>query len=161
MAPNRPIVRRVVQHLEAIQALRPLISRNTVVCLNNQDLNQPDLWLTSSLQASSLASKAVMVARQLSHQASIRIHRWGTGVPPAPVATAVVLSSLQMLSGLPLQPKTLGTDLVATKDNQHMMPMLPSGCISCIASPLQEFGTSSPGAFFLVSVSVSPAPGVG
>ena len=81
-----------------------------VVCLNNQDLNQPDRWLTSSLQASSLASKADMVAHQRSHQANTRTSRWVTEVLPALVAMAVVLSRLQMLNGLPLLPKTLETD---------------------------------------------------
>jgi hypothetical protein len=145
MGPNRGTVPRPARHLEDIQALHPLISRNMVVCLNNKDLNQPDLWLTSSLQANSLANKALMVVRQPSRQPSIRIHRWATAGLPALAAMAVALSRLPMLSGVLPQPKISGTDLVATRGNWHLMPCLDRDAIGIIACLLREFGTSSPG----------------
>ena len=146
MAPSRATVPRPAQPPEDIQAPHPLISRNMAVCLNNQDLNQPDLWLTSSLQANSLANKALMVAPQLSHLPSIRIPRWATGDLPALAAMDVALSRLLMLSGVLPQPKTSGTDSVATRGNRHVMPSPDQDAVAIIACPLGGLGTSSPGA---------------
>ena len=139
MAHNKPTVLRLAQHREGIRARHPLISRNMVVCLNNKDLNQPDLWLTSSLQASSLANKALMVVLQPSHQPNTRTLKWAMGALPVLVGTAVVLSRRPMLSGVLLRPKTSGTDLVATKDNRHMMPSLGQVAIPITACLLRDF----------------------
>jgi hypothetical protein len=88
-----------------------------VVCLNNKDLNQPDRWLTSSLQASSLVpSKVVMVAHQLSPQVNMPSLKCNMEVLPALADTAVV-SPPQIPNGvLPLLRAT-ATALVATRDN--------------------------------------------
>jgi hypothetical protein len=101
------------------QELHPLISLNMVVCLNNQDLNQPDRWLTSSLQASFLVSKAGMEVLQPSHPDNILTSRWVTEDLLALVAMAVALSRLQTPNGVPLQPKALEMVLVAIRDNSR------------------------------------------
>lgn len=147
MARNRATVLRPAQHLEDTQAPLPAISRNMVVCLNKEDLSQPDLWLTSSLQANSLANKALMVAHQHSHQPNTRIPRWDTGDLPVLVAMAVAPSRPPMHSGVLPLPKTLGTDLVATRGDRHEIPSLEQDAVPTIASPLREFGSLSPGAF--------------
>lgn len=162
MAHNKPTVPRPAQHREGIRARHPLISRNMVVCLNNKDLNQPDLWLTSSLQASSLANKALMVAPQPSHRPSTRTLKWAMGGLPVLVGTAVALSRRPTLSGVLPRPKTSGTDLVATRDNRQMMPSLSQVAIPITACPLRDFlRTLYPGAFLSFCISFSPAPGVG
>ena len=103
---------KAAQHLADTQEHHPLISLNMVVCLNNQDLNQPDRWLTSSLQANSLVSKADMVDHLPNLQVNTLTSRWAMEVLPAPAAMAVVLSRLPMLSGVPPLPRALETDLV-------------------------------------------------
>jgi hypothetical protein len=97
-----------------------------VVCLNNKDLNQPDRWLTSSLQANSRVNKADTVVHQLSPQLNMPTSRWATEGLPVPVAMAVVLSKLQILNGL-LQPlRASAMALEATRDNRriHFMARL-------------------------------------
>jgi len=88
-----------------------------VVCLNNKDLNQPDRWLTSSLQASSLVpSKVVTVVHQLSPQVNMPSLKCNTEVLPALVDT-VVVSPPQIPNGVPPPLRAMATALVATKDN--------------------------------------------
>ena len=103
------------------QELHPLISLNMVVCLNNQDLSQPDRWLTSSLQASFLVNKADMVALQRNHQDNIPTSRWVMEDLPVLVAMVAVLNRLQMLNGVRLLLKALETDSVAIRDNLRIV----------------------------------------
>jgi hypothetical protein len=114
---NKDTVPKAVQPLVDIQELLPLISLSMVVCLNSQDLNQPDRWLTNSLQASSLVNKAVMVLLQLSLQVNIQTHKWDTVALQALVATVVVPSKHRMLNGVPQQLKASETVSAAIKDN--------------------------------------------
>ena len=107
---------KAAQHLVDIQELHPLIFLNMVVCLSNQDHNQPDRWLTNNLQASSLVSKAAMVDHLPNPQVNILISRWGMEVLLVLVVMGVVLNKLQTLNGVFLLPKASGTDLVGTKD---------------------------------------------
>jgi hypothetical protein len=114
---NKVTVLKAVQPLVDIQEPHPLISLNMVVCLNNQDLNPPDRWLTSSLQASSLVNKAVMVLHLPNLQANIRISKWVMVVLPALVAMVVVLSRLRILNGVRPLPKASAMVSVATRVN--------------------------------------------
>lgn len=98
---------------------RLLISLNMVVCHNNQDLSQPDRWLTNSLQASFLVNKVAMALHQPSLQVNIKIRRWVMEDLPVLEAMAVV-SRLRMHNGAPLQLKALETGLVATRDNRTL-----------------------------------------
>jgi hypothetical protein len=123
MALNKDTVLKLVQLLADIQEPHPVISRNTVVCLNNQDLNQPDRWLINSLQANSQVSKEVMVPHLLNLQLSTKINQWATELLPVLVVTAAVLSRLPMLNGVPQLPKALETDSAAIKDDTG--PSLP------------------------------------
>ena len=116
---NRVTVRKAARLLEDTQELHPLIFLNMVVCLNNQDLNQPDRWLTSSLQASFLVSKADMVDHLPSLLANTLTSKWDMEVLLALVAMAVVPSRPPMLNGVPQLVKPLGTASVATRDKQH------------------------------------------
>ncbi len=97
------------------QELHPLISLNMVVCLNNQDLNQPDQWLTSSLQASFLVSKLDTVDRQHNLLVNILPSKWGTAVLLALEVMAVVASKPLMLRGVLLLPRALEMGSVDTK----------------------------------------------
>ena len=99
------------------QELRLPISLNMVVCLRNQDLNQPDRWLTSSLQAISPASKADTVVLQRSPLGNTPISRWATEVLPALVAMAVVLNRPPMLNGVLLLLRALETVSVVIRDS--------------------------------------------
>jgi len=117
---SKATVPKAVQPLVDTQELHPPISLNMVVCLNNQDLNQPDRWLTSSLQASSLVSKADMVDRPPNLLVNTLTSRWVTEVLLALVVMAVVLSKHPMLNGVPPLPKALETDLVDTRDKQNI-----------------------------------------
>ena len=119
---NKVTVPKAVQLLVDTQERHPLISLNMVVCLNNQDLSQRDRWLISSLQASFLVSKADTVDRLPNLLANTLTSRWDTEVLLALVATAVVLSRLPMLNGVPPLPKVLETDSVDTRDkpNTHL-----------------------------------------
>jgi hypothetical protein len=118
---NKVTVLKAVQLLEDTQELHPLIFLNMVVCLNNQDLNQPDRWLTSSLQASSLVSKADMVDHLPSLLANTQTSKWDTEDLLALVVTAVALSRLPMLNGVPQLAKPLETASVVTRDNQTII----------------------------------------
>jgi hypothetical protein len=89
-----------------------------VVCLNNQDLNQPDRWLTSSLQASFLVNKADMVDHLPSLLANTLISRWDMRVLLALVVMVVALSRPPTLNGARRPAKLLETASVATKDKQ-------------------------------------------
>lgn len=101
------------------QELPPVISLNMAVCLSNQDLNQPDRWLLSSLQAISQVSKADMVDHLLNLLANILISRWDMEDLLALVVTAEERSRPQMLSGVPQPPKALETASVDTKDKHN------------------------------------------
>lgn len=113
---NKAIALKVDQPLEDIQEHLRLISLNMVVCLRNKDLNQPDRWLTSSLQASSLVSKVDMVDHQLSLLLNMATNKWLMVVLLVPVAM-VVVSKLQTLNGARLLLKASAMASVATKDD--------------------------------------------
>lgn len=113
---NKAIALKVDQPLEDIQEHLRLISLNMVVCLRNKDLNQPDRWLTSSLQASSLVSKADMVDHQLNLLRSMATNKWLMAVLRVPVAMAAA-SKPQTLNGVRLLLKASAMALVATKDD--------------------------------------------
>jgi hypothetical protein len=115
---NRATVPKAVQLLVDTQELHLLISLNMVVCLNNQAFNQPDRWLTNSLQASSLVSKAGMVDHLPNLLVNTLTSRWHMEVLLALVVMVVVLNKHLMLSGVRQQPKASGTDLVDTKDER-------------------------------------------
>ena len=87
-----------------------------VVCLNNKDPNQPDRWLTSSLQANNFQVSKAMEPPPLNPLPNTKTSRWDTEDLPAPEAT-VVVSKPQMRNGVLRLPKALETDSVATKDN--------------------------------------------
>jgi hypothetical protein len=118
---SKATVPKAVQLLVDTQEHHPLISLNMVVCLNNQDLNQPDRWLTSSLQASSLVSKADMGDHLFNLPANILTSRWAMEVLLALVGMAVVLSKPPMLNGVPLLRKASETDLVDTRHKQTLI----------------------------------------
>jgi hypothetical protein len=113
---NKAIALKVDQLLEDIQEHLQLISLNMVVCLRNKDLNQPDRWLTSSPQASSLVNKAVMVDHQPSHLLNMATNKWPMVVLPARVVM-VVASRLQTPNGALHQPKASAMASVVTKAN--------------------------------------------
>lgn len=113
---NKATALKVVQLQVATQEHHPLTSLNMVVCLNNQDPNPPDRWLISSLQASSLVSKAVTVAHLLNLLDSTLTSRWAMELLPVLAATDVVLSRPPMRNGVLRLHKALATDSVATKD---------------------------------------------
>lgn len=120
---RQAIAPKVVRTLDT-QEHHPLISLNMVVCLNNQDLNQPDRWLINSLQASMLVSKVVMVARQPSPQRT-EISKWDMEALLVLVAMVVVLSKLLLLNGAPLPPKALTMALVAIRASLHTIFFVP------------------------------------
>lgn len=105
---------KAVQLLEAIQEPPPLTSLNTVVCLNNKDLNQPDRWLTSSLQASFLVSKVDMVVHQPNPQVNMQVSKWLTEDLPV-LEDMVAAHQPLLLSGVHPQPRALEAPLLATK----------------------------------------------
>jgi hypothetical protein len=113
---NKGIVLKAARLLD-IQEPLPLTSLNMVVCLNNKDLNQPDRWLTSSLQASSLVpNKVATVAHRLSPRLNMPSLKCNTEVLPALVDT-VVVSPPQIPNGVLLLLRAMATALVATRDN--------------------------------------------
>jgi len=121
---NKATAHKAAPLLEAIQELHLPISHNMVVCLSNRDLNQPDRWLTSSLQANSLVNKAVMVVRP-NPQVNMPIRKWDTEVLPALVDMAAGNQHL-MLNGVHLPLKALEMALEVTKDNSLAPPSVVS-----------------------------------
>ena len=158
---NKATVPKAVPHLADTQALPPLISLNMVVCLNNQDLNQPDRWLTNSLQASSLVSKADMVDHLPNLLANILTSRWAMEVLPALVVMVAVLSRPPMLNnGVPQLAKPLETASVVTRDEKDahltirrtsivMFLLCRFGMVS------RKYGISIQGSNFLLSAFAS------
>lgn len=114
---NKATVLKLARPLVDTQEPRPLISLNMVVCLNSKDLSQPDRWLTNSLQLNILVSKVDMAHLQLSRRDNIRISKWDTEVLPVLVATAAVLSRLQMLNGVRPPPKASEIVSAVIKDD--------------------------------------------
>jgi hypothetical protein len=101
--------------LEATQEPLPHISLNMVVCLNSKDLNQPDRWLTSNLQASFLVSKVDTVDHQLNLLVNTQVNKWvATEVLPA-LGGMVVAHQHQLLSGVHQRPKALAAASRVTK----------------------------------------------
>ena len=96
---NKVIALKVDRRLD-IQELRPRISLNMVVCLNNKDLNQPDRWLTNSPQANTGANKAAMAVRLNNLQLVTEASRWVTEVLLLQARVDMAVVSLLILSGL-------------------------------------------------------------
>jgi hypothetical protein len=117
---NKATAHKAVLLPEATQEPPPLTFLNMVVCLNNKDLNQPDRWLTSSLQASFLVNKVDMVGHQPNLQVNMQVNKWlmeallvledmvvehqhllPNGVLPQPRALVVPLQATRARCGLP------------------------------------------------------------
>lgn len=115
MALNKVIALKVGQPRD-IRELLLRTSRSMVVCLNKQDLNQPDRWLTSNPQAS-MGSKAHMVDHLSNHQLDMEANQWDTEVPLLPAPEAMVAASqLPTLNGLRLHLNLSEMAFRATKD---------------------------------------------
>jgi hypothetical protein len=111
-------VPKAVQLPVVTQEPHLLISLNMVVCLNNQDPNQPDRWLTRSLQANSLVNKADTVDHLLNLLVNTPPSRWVMEALLALAVMAVVLSRHLMLNGAPPLLKASEMGSADTRDKQ-------------------------------------------